>query len=138
MHLIFVYGTLKRGHANYLLHMDTARFRGVYRTLEAFPLIIGGEWFVPSLLPEPGKGHRVEGEVFAVDDATLAVLDELEAIGEPDGYHRETITLESTGDGAALEAWVYFRHRERAGRPHCEPLESYPLDPRYVPSEGRN
>ena len=34
------------------------------------------QFYVPYLLHKEGMGHRVEGELYAVDDAVLAKLDE--------------------------------------------------------------
>lgn len=137
MHRIFVYGTLKRGFPNYAAFLNDACYRGDYVTAIAYPLVICRPWFVPSLLPEPGFGYRVSGELFEVDDATLALLDELEGLSQPLGYHRDIIEIEPLHAGRPVFASVYFRHRERAGAIADGPLASYDLDPRYRVSEDR-
>ena len=87
-HLIFVYGTLKRGlinHERYLALAEehgAARFVGGGVTTERFPLIVlPTERYSrqpPALLERRGVGNRVRGELFVVDDRTLEGLDILE------------------------------------------------------------
>jgi len=127
--LVFVYGTLKRGFPNHDL-LRRARAAGEARTRERFPLAVVGSWFVPALLDRPGEGHCVRGELYAVDPPTLAALDELEGVGEPDGYDRRRIEVEREPDGETLTAEVYFK-REPLGAVHTGWLEEY-RDTRYV------
>jgi gamma-glutamylcyclotransferase (GGCT)/AIG2-like uncharacterized protein YtfP len=96
--LVFVYGTLKRGHGNHHWLLD-APFLGeavlpdvVLHDLGPFPMAV------------PGEGV-VRGEVYRVDAAGLARLDRLE--GYPRLYDRRPLPL---ADGR--QAWVYL------GRPH--------------------
>ena len=96
--LVFVYGTLKRGHGNHHW-LAGAPFLGeavlpdvVLHDLGPFPMAV------------PGEG-QVRGEVYAVDAAGLARLDRLE--GYPRLYDRRPLPL---ADGR--RAWVYL------GRPH--------------------
>ncbi len=96
--LVFVYGTLKRGHGNHHWLAD-APFRGeaelpdvVLHDLGPFPMAV------------PGEG-LVRGEVYAIDAAALLRLDRLE--GYPRLYDRRPLPL---ADGRT--AWVYL------GRPH--------------------
>lgn len=42
------------------------------------PLIIASRFNIPFLLPFPGHGHRVTGEVFEIDEKMLLKLDVLE------------------------------------------------------------
>ena len=77
MHSIFVYGTLKRGFPNHGL-MDGARFIGEAMTVERYPMVVQGRHFSPVIMPEPGSGHRIVGELWEVDDQMLVVLDDLE------------------------------------------------------------
>jgi len=92
--LVFVYGTLKRGHGNHHWLAD-APFLGeaalpnvVLHDLGPFPMAV------------PGEG-LVLGEVYAVDAAGLARLDRLE--GYPRLYDRRPLPLV---DGRT--AWVYL------------------------------
>lgn len=105
--LVFVYGTLKRGHRNHDWLMG-ASFRGdavlpgaVLHDLGPFPMAISGD-------------GQVIGEVYAVDEAGLARLDHLE--GCPRLYERKEMGL---ADGRT--AWVYL------GRPHQ--VRNVPLMP---------
>lgn len=93
-HLLFVYGTLKRGQANHH-HMIGARFAAdalmdgieLY-DLGPFPMAIAGE-------------GRARGELFWVDGEQLAALDRFE--GVPRLYARRQRPL---CDGRL--AWIYL------------------------------
>ncbi|XP_010558617.1 PREDICTED: putative gamma-glutamylcyclotransferase At3g02910 [Tarenaya hassleriana] len=121
--LVFTYGTLKRGFSNHVVMQDLIRsgdasFRGVYRTLDKFPLVCG-PYRVPFLLNFPGSGHRVIGELYAVSPRGLARLDELEGI-TLGHYVRLPIRLEKKddregeGEGEGSERCVgeaYYAHK---------------------------
>ncbi len=136
MHRVFVYGTLKRGFP-YAAEMDGERLLGRYRTREAYPLVVGGRWFSPILIAEPGVGQRVFGEVYEVGDTMLAHLDGLEGTHHPLGYTRITIDIVSLDGAGEFEAWAYVKDRARIGVIHSHPMEEYRLDPRYVPAHLR-
>ncbi|XP_023477553.1 gamma-glutamylaminecyclotransferase isoform X1 [Equus przewalskii] len=92
---VFVYGTLKRGQPNHKVLLGgthgRAAFQGRGRTAEPYPLVIAGEHNVPRLLNVPGQGHRVVGEIYAVDEQMLRFLDEFE--GCPDMYQRTPLPI---------------------------------------------
>ena len=60
-HLVFVYGTLKRGQPNN--HVITNEDNGsatlvsMAKTVEKWPLVIATRFNVPFLLNKPGHGH---------------------------------------------------------------------------------
>ncbi len=60
-HLVFVYGTLRRGHKNQYVLTDSdngdATYVGVARTVEKWPLVIGTKFNIPFVLKKPGYGH---------------------------------------------------------------------------------
>ena len=113
MHQVFVYGTLKRGYPNAHIGMPRATYLGDYRTAERYPLVIGGRWFVPNLLNEPGVGLQVTGEAYAVDDTVLAELDRLESVHLADGYRRVEIAIEPADAVSPPlgNVWTYLRER---------------------------
>lgn len=96
---VFVYGSLRKGESNHRLLavpgarliMAKARTEPGYelRELGAFPGMVRG-----------GAGEVI-GEVYEVDEATLAALDRLE--GHPGFYTRSPVALE---DGTAVEAYL--------------------------------
>uniref|UniRef100_G1QAW5 Gamma-glutamylaminecyclotransferase n=1 Tax=Myotis lucifugus TaxID=59463 RepID=G1QAW5_MYOLU len=108
---VFVYGTLKRGQPNHQVLLDAthgcATFRGRGRTVQPCPLVIAGQHNIPRLLNLPGRGHRVSGEIYTVDERMLRFLDEFE--GCPDLYQRVRV---SVGPPAAaerrLQCFVYI------------------------------
>ena len=132
-HLVFVYGTLKRGFPNHAT-MASATFVSDGLTVERYPMIIQGQFFSPVMLPEPGQGHRIVGELWEVDDARLAALDGLESTHLPNGYNRESIVVEAAG--TTVVAQCYFKPRERVTIIHSQPHADY-QDSRYVPADRR-
>lgn len=109
-HLVFVYGSLRAGQANHWL-LRSARPLG--RALIRGALIDLG-WY-PGLVAAGAPGFVV-GEVYEVDDATLADLDGLEGVHrDPPLYVREEVTA-SWVDGFG-PVWAYRYARESTGRP---------------------
>ena len=99
---MFVYGTLMKGELHHTT-MAHARFVRATETGPEYDLVQID--YYPAMLV--GGSHRVMGELYEVDDPTLARLDRLEEV--PDYYERKTITL---ADGT--EALAYVMPRERA------------------------
>ena len=99
MTVLFVYGTLMRG-GRYHEVLANARFCGEACTPPCFALVDLGEY--PALVPHGEK--RVSGELFQVDDQTLAAIDEFEG----DLYERRPIQLEG-----GVEAEAYFMSSAR-------------------------
>ncbi|KAG1689298.1 hypothetical protein DVH05_002366 [Phytophthora capsici] len=98
---VFVYGTLKTGLYNYTTYLQPAidlgkaSFVGGARTTkEEFHMVLDDQAFYPCLYRAPkGEGYRVIGEVYSVDDDTLAALDVLEEVD--DGlYSRDDIDVD--------------------------------------------
>ncbi|GMF11369.1 unnamed protein product [Phytophthora lilii] len=98
--LVFVYGTLKTGLYNYTTYLQPAialgkaSFVGAARTSrEDFHMVLDDQAFYPCLYRAPTEGYRVSGEVYSVDDDTLAALDVLEEVDD-DLYARDEIDVE--------------------------------------------
>lgn len=78
-HRVFVYGTLKRGHANHD-YLDGARYLSPGETELSYTVVSAG--FPIALYPRAGYGKApVRGEVYEVDGSHLRALDRLEAVG---------------------------------------------------------
>jgi gamma-glutamylaminecyclotransferase len=127
MPLLFVYGSLKEGFPNF--HVNKGRRRtGDFQTVDALPLyLFRGR--LPCLLPQPGQGLKVRGQLFEVDEKALGAMDALERVGEAGGYVRSRIQVARVGDepAQALEAEVYMQSPallEQPG-PHVGPLAEY-------------
>ncbi len=132
MHKVFVYGTVKRGFPNDVTGSLGFNWIGRFRTVDAFPLVVGGKWYSPYLIAEPGAGHRVFGEILEIDDQGLAKLDLMEGTHVPEGYRRMAIAIENNDDGAPFDAWTYVKDRDAIEDIHSEPMAEYALDSRYV------
>ncbi len=102
-HLVFVYGTLKRGGCNHHL-LQGAEPLGSHRTAPRFTLYDLGRY--PGV--RPGGRSAIHGELYRVDTETLARLDLLEDY--PRLYDRVLIP---TSQG---QAWIYLLNR-RCERP---------------------
>lgn len=127
---LFVYGSLKEGFPNF--HVNKGRrLPGEFRTLQPYPLYLAGGR-LPCLLPAPGEGLQVQGQLFEVTADALALMDALERVGEPGGYQRELIEVQriDATDAQAVSAFVYLQSRAMldAEGTHLGPLAQYTLD----------
>ena len=110
-HRVFVYGTLKRGYPNNPL-LEGSEFLGEAVTLPTYKMV---ETSFPVIMPDP-SGKPVAGEIYTVDDATLARLDQLEREGR--SYDRVMIdaTLPlSNGERLPTRAFIYVGREDRFG-----------------------
>jgi len=100
---VFVYGTLKRGNGNHRL-LKSSRFISTVGTKKTFMMFGGGFPLCREPVDNDNHYHAgvVKGELFAVDDATLARLDRLE--GHPNFYERRVTEIE---EFLASKVWMY-------------------------------
>ncbi len=104
-HTLFVYGSLMKGLGNHR-YLAASTFARSARTCASFTLLDLGHF--PAMIR--AGSTRVCGEVYSIDDLTLAALDRLE--GHPTLYRRTEITLE---DGARVSTYLLqARHPNRA------------------------
>jgi gamma-glutamylaminecyclotransferase len=111
MHRVFVYGTLKRGFSNHDL-LKGCEFVGRATTMSTYKMIEIG---FPVIMPDP-EGKPVAGEVYAVDDETLARLDQLEREGR--AYDRKLIDVTlplAGGERLPARAFIYVGREDRFG-----------------------
>lgn len=102
MHQVFVYGSLKRDQFNHRW-LQGASFIGRSCLAGARLHSLGS---YPMAVLDPDPGAVIHGELFAVEEQGLALLDQLE--GHPDFYERQVLTL---ADGQ--QAWVYLGEEEQ-------------------------
>ncbi len=100
-HLIFVYGTLCSGQNNHHLLQDSTRLGTGYSAENYAMYLLSGYPYVTS----HAARYPIKGELFGVDDATLAVLDKME--GHPRYYTRKEVVV--IVDGTQYTAWMYFK-----------------------------
>lgn len=109
--ILFVYGTLKRGGANHGW-LDGQRFLGAARVAAGATLYSLGEY--PGLVTDPADREGVIGELWAVEPAALARLDQFEGVAEG-LYAREPARLVeyppdlAPADAARAELYRYLR-----------------------------
>jgi len=108
--IIFVYGTLKRGLRNHAL-LAGQQFEGVARTLSHYRLYDSGPH--PCLVEDRGHGYAVQGEIWRVDDCTLARLDEFEDV--PGLFVRRQIEIA----GISTPVFAYLYQGNVAGMKDC-------------------
>jgi gamma-glutamylcyclotransferase (GGCT)/AIG2-like uncharacterized protein YtfP/predicted acetyltransferase len=133
-HRVFVFGTLKRGFPNHDVLGSEPCFVSEASTVASYPLYVTGRWYSPVVVDEPGSGYPISGELYDVDDETLARLDRLESVGEPGGYRRLTISVKR---GAQREhASIYVKDRADIEVIHSEERGTY-LDGRYLHRRDR-
>ncbi len=128
MSLVFVYGSLKAGFLNAHLNHGV-RQSGAFRTCERLPLYLLGEGHVPCLVLSLDSGHHVIGEVYEVSAGALAVMDQLERLGRPNGYLRVPIEVETTDAPVprTVMAHAYVKLPEQVAGPlqRIGPLAEY-------------
>ncbi len=110
-HLVFVYGTLRRGCVNHgLLRVPDARLLGPGRTEKLYALYLDADG-TPYVKEEEPR-VRIRGELYRVTPPVLAALDALEE--HPSDYERrETAVI--LDNGPRHRAWLYF-HPAPPGR----------------------
>ncbi|MFC3286048.1 gamma-glutamylcyclotransferase family protein [Litchfieldella rifensis] len=130
-HLLFVYGTLKRGFINHDGYLAKARFLDTARTCEPFPLVLQGASYTPVLVDTGGRGHRVQGELYRVDNPILDELDRLEEVNARDGYRRRRLAV-TDSQGGIHRAWGYLKPATWVEDIRGGPMSVY-QDRRYRP-----
>lgn len=100
---LFVYGSLKRAGKHHA-ELRGARFLGEARTVPGYALAPADEYL--ALVAQEGAGS-VPGELFEVDEALLALLDDFEG----DGYARGTLAVQPSDAAAEVVAIAYFGAR---------------------------
>ena len=111
-HRVFVYGTLKSGFRNHYL-LEDCEFFGDATTVPTYKMIENG---FPVIMPDP-EGKPLAGEIYAVDDETLARLDQLEREGS--SYDRKLIDVSLRLDGGErlpTRAFIYIGREDRFGK----------------------
>jgi gamma-glutamylcyclotransferase (GGCT)/AIG2-like uncharacterized protein YtfP len=107
MHRVFVCGSLRRGQPNHHLLGGSAWIADTRTADRCFAMLdLGGEAGVVAV--DDGPGGSIAGEVYEVDDATLARIGRHEA--HPIANERSLVTL-LPGRGeyfAAPQAWMYL------------------------------
>jgi gamma-glutamylcyclotransferase (GGCT)/AIG2-like uncharacterized protein YtfP/cation transport regulator ChaC len=108
MEKVFVYGTLRRGEANYGLLEGADR---VASTAYTKGRLVDTGYGYPAMIAD--KDGIVIGELYEVDDGGLLRLDELEDYygpGHPQNLYERT-WIEVQTDRGAEEAWAYIYPR---------------------------
>lgn len=110
-HRVFVYGTLKSGFWNHNL-LKGCEFFGGAATEPTYKMIENG---FPVIMPDP-EGKPLAGEIYTVDNETLARLDQLEREGR--SYDRKLIDVTlslASGERLPTRAFIYVGREDRFG-----------------------
>lgn len=102
-HLVFVYGSLKRGFGNHKYFLGSQRRVGWAVTHESGYKMFSLGGF-PGVVRAKNKLH-VTGELYEVDSECLAALDRLESNGRM--YQRVETQIETESDDLSI-AWMYL------------------------------
>lgn len=105
MHVLFVYGTLKRGFKNHR-HIADQRFVGEARTAPGYQLYDLGDY--PGLVADGTDTLGVNGELWEVDAAGLVRLDEFEGVAEG-LYRRVRVELFGSSPHDHADTYLYAR-----------------------------
>src|SRR5688572_19786473 len=113
-HLVFVYGSLRRGNAGAMsvrfpeaTYVAEGKVRGSLYDLGEYPgLVLDGESFVT-------------GELYEVDEETLYRLDKFELTSD---YSRRQVEVERGSE--RLGCWIYVPERDAEFFSDCELIES--------------
>jgi gamma-glutamylaminecyclotransferase len=111
-HLMFVYGTLQKGHSNNRVMIGNsgleATLLGSATTMPKFYMTGGG--FPRVGFPASTRAldylGQVRGEVWCVNDSALKACDRLE--GHPRFYCREVVPVTLDKDRTRLRPWMYL------------------------------
>jgi gamma-glutamylcyclotransferase (GGCT)/AIG2-like uncharacterized protein YtfP len=115
IHRVFVYGTLRRGQSNHSL-LEMSKFIGEAATLKTYWMITTGVFpVVLDAVPDDFglPPLSIAGEIYHVDDATLAQLDRLEREGR--SYDRKVTDVYEAGHKVQAHIYIgvadYWHHR---------------------------
>jgi gamma-glutamylaminecyclotransferase len=132
---VFIYGTLKRGFPLHDKGLSGAHFLGEVETEQPYPLYIAGDIFGPMMLDHPGEGLRVRGELYAIEEERLTLLDELECVGQP-GSFRSRLNVVPLGGGEAVSAVGFMKTEVWLDPLHSGHIADY-QDRRFIPPWDR-
>lgn len=104
-HLVFVYGTLKRGFSN-AHYLNGQSLVGPAHTSPGFRLYRITDY--PGMVADTTDTEGITGEVWEVDGPCLRRLDTLEGLKEG-LYTREPITLQPPFDDRIVHTYLYAR-----------------------------
>jgi gamma-glutamylcyclotransferase (GGCT)/AIG2-like uncharacterized protein YtfP len=109
LHHLFVYGTLRRGSSNQFARLlaEQGQFMGVAR--------VPGRLYelgrYPGAVASDQPDEWIHGEIFSIDDALLAALDEYEG-----SEFERVIVPVRLDDGRTIECWIYWYVGSATGR----------------------
>ena len=134
---IFVYGTLKSGFPNYSEQRLGRFYSANCTTVLPYSLVVADQYYVPVLLLDGDKPklEHINGELYQVNQDTLAWLDALEGIGKEKGYQR--VEIEVLAESEVISAEAYMKYRQDIDVIHNELSTHYELDARYIPPASR-
>ncbi|MEM6909952.1 MAG: gamma-glutamylcyclotransferase family protein [Verrucomicrobiota bacterium] len=104
--ILFVYGTLKRGHSA-AHEMKDATFLGEATTEPKYRLLVCQQGAYPGLVEAEQGGKAIAGELYQVSHHLLQHLDRYE--GLPEGYYRRGQIALRPPAPPGVEGYLYLR-----------------------------
>lgn len=102
-HMVFVYGSLKRGFGNHKL-LEGSKFYGITETVQHNFRMHSLHGSFPAVTVATDDSFAIIGELYEVDSATMKLLDMLEGNGSM--YTRQIVSVYNGSE--VVEAWIYL------------------------------
>ena len=115
-HIVFVYGTLKKGYGNHQLLKDAEFIGEAISAEDGFEMVSFGGF--PGVLRRPDLNYRIHGELYRLNDRSLMQMDMLEGNGS--FYNRNELDFYTLDQPSMVKhtAWVYLlvnHHPDKVG-----------------------
>lgn len=130
MHLAFVYGTLMSGYGNHRL-LEDSTFYAPGITVDEYNFFTLGPFPAVQKSDTAEDQHRVEGELYHINDRTLARLDHLESNGTMYLRRRRAVEVFLDAKPTKQIAWVY----EFLGKPMGMGMDLRARTPKTCPEQ---
>lgn len=105
-HLVFVYGTLKKGFSNHPALGASSKMIAKAR-VEGFAMYKSDTSQYPVAIISMEHDNKIFGEVYEVDNGTLNLLDDIEGV-DRQIFRRITVPVTEEKTGKEYEAYMYI------------------------------
>uniref|UniRef100_A0A1B6C236 Gamma-glutamylcyclotransferase family protein n=1 Tax=Clastoptera arizonana TaxID=38151 RepID=A0A1B6C236_9HEMI len=111
---MFFYGTMKKGEPEHYWLKDNFNGESTFitegLTTLKYPLVILGEYNIPTVLNYRGLGHQIFGEVYELDDIMFDKLDDIEgAVHAKVRIEEDILYVTESGKEKKMPCWMYVK-----------------------------